>query len=54
MNDAWQHVLPYRSTFDVSVTGQVDGLSAPLGELTNANMAFGEVIQHGTIPFCFD
>ena len=49
-----EHVLPYRSTFDVSVTGQVDGLSAPVGELTNANMAFGEVIQHGTIPFCFD
>jgi hypothetical protein len=49
-----EHVLPYRSTSNAAVTGQVDGLSAPLGELTGASMGFGEVIEHGTVPFCFD
>jgi hypothetical protein len=49
-----EHVLPYRSTLNATVTGQMDGLSAPLGEVIVAFMGFGEVIEHGTVPFCFD
>jgi hypothetical protein len=49
-----EHFLPSRSTLSATATGQVDGFSAPLGELTGAYMAFGGVIEHGTVPFCFD
>jgi hypothetical protein len=49
-----EHFLPYRSTSNATVTGQVDGFSAPLGEPTLAGMGFGEVIEHGTVPVCFD
>jgi len=48
-----QHILPYRST-SATVTGRIDGLSDPLGELTLGYMQFGEVIEHGTVPSCFD
>jgi hypothetical protein len=55
-----QHWLPYRATplyvNNATVTGQIDGLPAPLGDLTfpGAFMGFGEVNTIGTVPFCFD
>jgi hypothetical protein len=49
-----EHFLPGRATFNATVTGQVDGFTRPLRELTDAFMAFGGVIEQGTVPDCFD
>jgi hypothetical protein len=53
-----QHWMPYRATppyvNNATVTGQIDGLPAPVGDLTGAFMQFGEVNTIGTVPDSFD
>jgi hypothetical protein len=53
-----QHYLLRRATplyvNNATVTGRIDGLPAPLGDLTGAFMQFGGVITIGTVPDCFD
>ena len=47
------HALPSRSRAAVT-TGAIDGLPAPMGQLQDASLSFGGIIDHGTNVGCFD
>jgi hypothetical protein len=48
-----EYYLPFRSTTNATVTGQIDGLPS-IPPLAHAGMEFGGTIVLGTIPVCFD